>query len=194
MSRCACILRDTINPYMLRRMKADVKIHLPDKNEQVLFCRLTEYQCELYADYIRSKTVQRMLERGKEVFAGLNALRKLCNHPDLVTNDYCEYRSTGEAGKEEEEGNGCDTILVPKHGQRRSRKNGIHPCWGGREGGREGGSEGREGVEGGREWREGGSGGREGVEGGKEGWEKWRGGREGGRGDKSSCTCIMKMY
>ena len=34
--RCACILRDTINPYLLRRLKADVKIQLPSKNEQVL--------------------------------------------------------------------------------------------------------------------------------------------------------------
>ncbi len=65
--RCACILRDTINPYMLRRLKADVKIDLPDKHEQVLFCRLTEYQCELYKDYIQSSAVQAMLERGKQV-------------------------------------------------------------------------------------------------------------------------------
>lgn len=35
--KCASVLRDTINPYLLRRMKADVKnnLSLPDKNEQV---------------------------------------------------------------------------------------------------------------------------------------------------------------
>jgi DNA excision repair protein ERCC-6 len=35
--KCACILRDTINPYLLRRLKADVNtsIQLPAKNEQV---------------------------------------------------------------------------------------------------------------------------------------------------------------
>ena len=33
--RCACILRDTINPYLLRRLKVDVKLQLPNKNEQV---------------------------------------------------------------------------------------------------------------------------------------------------------------
>lgn len=53
---------------MIRRLKADVKIQLPDKNEQVLFCRLTDYQCELYRDYIQSSTVEAMLDRGKEVF------------------------------------------------------------------------------------------------------------------------------
>lgn len=36
--KCASVLRDSINPYLLRRMKADVKanLSLPDKNEQVL--------------------------------------------------------------------------------------------------------------------------------------------------------------
>ena len=33
--QCACVLRDSISPYLLRRLKSDVKIHLPDKNEQV---------------------------------------------------------------------------------------------------------------------------------------------------------------
>lgn len=39
--KCACVLRDTINPYLLRRMKADVKdnLSLPDKNEQVFNTR-----------------------------------------------------------------------------------------------------------------------------------------------------------
>ena len=38
--KCACVLRDTINPYLLRRMKADVKdnINLPNKKEQVSMC------------------------------------------------------------------------------------------------------------------------------------------------------------
>ena len=36
--RCACLLRDTIAPYLLRRMKADVSttIKLPDRSEQVI--------------------------------------------------------------------------------------------------------------------------------------------------------------
>ena len=37
--KCATVLRETINPYLLRRMKSDVKQHinLPEKNEQVTF-------------------------------------------------------------------------------------------------------------------------------------------------------------
>ncbi|XP_036211825.1 DNA excision repair protein ERCC-6 isoform X4 [Myotis myotis] len=61
--KCACVLRDTINPYLLRRMKSDVKmsLSLPDKNEQVLFCRLTEEQHKVYQNFIDSKEVYRIL-------------------------------------------------------------------------------------------------------------------------------------
>ncbi|XP_038067729.1 DNA excision repair protein ERCC-6-like [Patiria miniata] len=85
--KCATVLRDTINPYLLRRMKADVKqsLQLPDKNEQVLFCRLSEEQTELYKEYLNSKECQLILNREYQVFAGLITLRKICNHPDLVS-------------------------------------------------------------------------------------------------------------
>ncbi|XP_068424516.1 DNA excision repair protein ERCC-6 [Clinocottus analis] len=85
--KCACVLRDTINPYLLRRMKADVKdnLSLPDKNEQVLFCRLTEDQREVYQTFLDSKEVYQMLNGGMQIFAGLIALRKICNHPDLLS-------------------------------------------------------------------------------------------------------------
>ncbi|XP_075933147.1 DNA excision repair protein ERCC-6 [Anarhichas minor] len=85
--KCACVLRDTINPYLLRRMKADVKanLSLPDKNEQVLFCRLTEDQREVYQSFLDSKEVYQMLNGGMQIFAGLIALRKICNHPDLFS-------------------------------------------------------------------------------------------------------------
>uniref|UniRef100_A0A8C7IFH6 DNA excision repair protein ERCC-6 n=1 Tax=Oncorhynchus kisutch TaxID=8019 RepID=A0A8C7IFH6_ONCKI len=85
--KCACVLRDTINPYLLRRMKADVKanLSLPDKNEQVLFCRLTEAQREVYQGYLDSKEVYQILNGDMQVFSGLIALRKMCNHPDLFS-------------------------------------------------------------------------------------------------------------
>ncbi|XP_067876778.1 DNA excision repair protein ERCC-6 [Heterodontus francisci] len=85
--KCACVLRDTINPYLLRRIKADVKMNLalPDKNEQVLFCRLTEEQREVYQNFLDSKEVYQILNREMQVFSGLIALRKICNHPDLFS-------------------------------------------------------------------------------------------------------------
>ncbi|XP_072483563.1 DNA excision repair protein ERCC-6 isoform X3 [Notamacropus eugenii] len=85
--KCACVLRDTINPYLLRRMKTDVKmsLSLPDKNEQVLFCRLTDEQRKVYQNFIDSKEVYRILNGEMQVFSGLVALRKICNHPDLFS-------------------------------------------------------------------------------------------------------------
>ncbi|KFQ91270.1 DNA excision repair protein ERCC-6 [Nipponia nippon] len=85
--KCACVLRDTINPYLLRRMKADVKmsLSLPDKNEQVLFCRLTDEQRQVYQNFINSKEVYEILNGDMQIFSGLVALRKICNHPDLFS-------------------------------------------------------------------------------------------------------------
>ncbi|NWI92567.1 ERCC6 protein, partial [Pitta sordida] len=86
--KCACVLRDTINPYLLRRMKADVKmsLSLPDKNEQVLFCRLTEEQRQIYQNYINSKEVYQILNGDMQILLGLSTLRKICNHPDFVAD------------------------------------------------------------------------------------------------------------
>ena len=64
--KCACVLRDTINPYLLRRMKADVRmtVNLPAKNEQVLFCRLSQDQREVYEEYLASRECQEIM-RGR---------------------------------------------------------------------------------------------------------------------------------
>nr|XP_032805990.1 DNA excision repair protein ERCC-6 isoform X3 [Petromyzon marinus] len=85
--KCACVLRDTIKPFLLRRMKADVKVNLalPDKNEQVLFCRLTDEQRAVYQKFLDSREVQQVLNRERQVFTALITLRKICNHPDLLT-------------------------------------------------------------------------------------------------------------
>ncbi|PJF16868.1 DNA excision repair protein [Paramicrosporidium saccamoebae] len=82
--KCACILKDLIAPYLLRRVKADVAQSLPEKQEQVLFCQLTEYQRELYEHYIQSEDVRAILSGEKNILAGIDILRKICNHPSLL--------------------------------------------------------------------------------------------------------------
>ena len=67
--RCACVLRDTISPYLLRRLKADVKLQLPSKNEQVLFCQLTNIQREMYEDFLKGPEVSNILVGRKDVRA-----------------------------------------------------------------------------------------------------------------------------
>lgn len=85
--RCATVLRDTIKPYLLRRLKEDVKLtlNLPSKNEQVLFCKLTDYQKKIYQDYLKSKDVAEIVKGSTKMFVGLVNLRKISNHPDLFT-------------------------------------------------------------------------------------------------------------
>ncbi|CAJ1067572.1 DNA excision repair protein ERCC-6 [Xyrichtys novacula] len=103
--KCASVLRDTINPYLLRRMKADVKanLSLPDKNEQVLFCRLTEDQRQVYQSFLDSKEVYQILNGDMQVFSGLIALRKICNHPDLFSGGPRMLRGIPEDQLTEEE-------------------------------------------------------------------------------------------
>ncbi|ORZ39557.1 SNF2 family N-terminal domain-domain-containing protein [Catenaria anguillulae PL171] len=81
--RCACVLRDLIQPYMLRRLKADVAQDLPSKSEQVLFCKLTDTQRRLYKEFIDSNDIQRILDGKLNSLFGIDALRKICNHPHL---------------------------------------------------------------------------------------------------------------
>ncbi|XP_050346486.1 DNA excision repair protein ERCC-6-like [Nymphalis io] len=86
-------LKALITPYMLRRTKAEVQehIHLPEKNEQVLFCALTKEQKDLYMGYLMTSTVRSILDKDSKygdplrarVLVALSTLRKICNHPDL---------------------------------------------------------------------------------------------------------------
>ncbi|KAM6330392.1 DNA excision repair protein ERCC-6 isoform 1-T2 [Podargus strigoides] len=101
--KCACVLRDTINPYLLRRMKADVQmsLSLPDKNEQVLFCRLTDEQRQVYQNFISSKEVYQILNGDMQIFSGLVALRKICNHPDLFSGGPRILKGVPDADVEE---------------------------------------------------------------------------------------------
>lgn len=101
--KCACMLRDLINPYLLRRMKVDVAADLPKKNEQVLFCKLTKPQREAYLQFIHSKEMDAILERRRQVLYGIDIVRKICNHPDLVdltiTEGNPDYGNPERSGK-----------------------------------------------------------------------------------------------
>lgn len=89
--KCSCVLRDTIKPFLLRRTKAEVnnKLKLPDRSEQVLFCKLTDKQRKLYQYYLDSPTVRDIKRGFCQIFVGLIELRKICNHPDLFDSTEC---------------------------------------------------------------------------------------------------------
>ena len=94
--RCSLMLKDLIDPYLLRRRKKDVKevSRMPGKTEHVLFCRLSERQRNMYEAFLQSDEVNRVLRGTSQLFAAVTMLRKICNHPDLVCDpDKSSYES-----------------------------------------------------------------------------------------------------
>lgn len=93
-----------ISPFILRRLKKTVLDELPDKIEDIRTCRLSEDQVKLYRDAIasRGEGLIETLKRDEEpvpyihVFALLNMLKQICNHPAQLNgqaDDYERYRS-----------------------------------------------------------------------------------------------------
>lgn len=84
--RCALVLRDLINPFLLRRQKKDIKevSRMPGKTEQVLFCKLSSRQRNMYEAYLKTDEVKNIIRGSAQCFRPIIILRKICNHPDLI--------------------------------------------------------------------------------------------------------------
>jgi SNF2 family DNA or RNA helicase len=68
-------------------MKSDVASDLPKKTEQVLFCRLTKEQRKLYEKFIEGPEVRGILDGRRNALGGIDGVRKICNHPDLMLRE-----------------------------------------------------------------------------------------------------------
>ncbi|KAI1476832.1 SNF2 family N-terminal domain-containing protein [Daldinia eschscholtzii] len=102
--KCAEILKDTISPFLLQRLKVDVAADLPKKKEQVLFCNLTRPQRDAYEFFLQSKEMDAILVGSRNSLYGIDVLRKICNHPDLVdprlkTKEGYEWGAAKKSGK-----------------------------------------------------------------------------------------------
>lgn len=84
--RCALVLKDLISPYLLRRLKKDIKEvnRMPGKKEQVLFCRLSSLQRDMYESFLQSDQVKQVIRGSAQMLGAITVLRKICNHPDLI--------------------------------------------------------------------------------------------------------------
>ncbi|MBW2309641.1 MAG: DEAD/DEAH box helicase [Deltaproteobacteria bacterium] len=93
-----------ISPFIIRRLKKTVMDELPDKIEDIRTCLLSDDQIKLYRDAIasRGEGLINVLKKGEEpvpymhIFALLNLLKQICNHPAQVNgraDDYEQYRS-----------------------------------------------------------------------------------------------------
>ena len=91
---------------MLRRLKTAVLDELPEKIEDLRTCSLSEEQLSLYRQAINTKGVALMekLRRDKEplpyihIFALLNLLKQICDHPALALGDLENY-TAHDSGK-----------------------------------------------------------------------------------------------
>lgn len=83
-TKCAETLKAAISPYLLQRLKVDVAADLPKKSEQVLFCKLTKPQREAYEAFLNSDELTSILTGKRQSLYGIDILRKICNHPDLL--------------------------------------------------------------------------------------------------------------
>ncbi|XP_026377138.1 protein CHROMATIN REMODELING 25-like isoform X2 [Papaver somniferum] len=82
-------LSTKVNQFILRRTNALLSNHLPPKIVEVVCCKLSPLQSELYNHFIHSKNVKRAIsEEAKQskFLAYITALKKLCNHHKLIYN------------------------------------------------------------------------------------------------------------
>ncbi|TKA80547.1 hypothetical protein B0A55_02002 [Friedmanniomyces simplex] len=127
--KCAETLKDTISPYLLQRFKVDVAADLPKKSERVLFCKLTKLQRDAYEWFLASEDMRSILSGKRQALYGVDILRKICNHPDLVEHKTLSkkagyvYGSGNKSGKmqvvkallEIWKRNGHKTLLFAQH-------------------------------------------------------------------------------
>uniref|UniRef100_A0A452Z5D9 Helicase ATP-binding domain-containing protein n=1 Tax=Aegilops tauschii subsp. strangulata TaxID=200361 RepID=A0A452Z5D9_AEGTS len=89
-------LRERIKPYFLRRMKNVVSLEtgltddkqLPKKNELIIWLKLTDCQRQLYKAFLNSELVH-LASQGNPL-AALTVLKKICDHPLILTKRAAE--------------------------------------------------------------------------------------------------------
>ena len=95
-----------ISPFSLRRRKETVLDDLPSKIEDLRTCKLSQDQVKLYRDAISSRGggLLKSLQNEDEtipyihIFALLNLLKQICNHPAMMNDELASYEKF-ESGK-----------------------------------------------------------------------------------------------
>ncbi|KAF9740006.1 hypothetical protein PMIN02_009647 [Paraphaeosphaeria minitans] len=96
--QCAETLKEAVSPYLLQRFKVDVAADLPQKKEQVLFCKLTRQQREAYEGFLNSDEMKSIANGKRQMLFGIDILRKICNHPDLVDHKNLSKKAAYDYG------------------------------------------------------------------------------------------------
>jgi DNA repair and recombination RAD54-like protein len=91
-----------VNRFILRRTNTLLSAHLPPKTVEIVCCKMSPLQEELYNHFLRSKAAAALVKDGSggkpatKVLGSIIALMKLCNHPRLIY-DILRSGNAGEA-------------------------------------------------------------------------------------------------
>ncbi|MCD4796953.1 MAG: DEAD/DEAH box helicase family protein [Candidatus Cloacimonetes bacterium] len=83
-------LKMLVSPFILRRKKKDVLIELPDKQEQIAYCKLSQAQEKMYLQILENVKEKFSISNNNigsnyiHILAALTKLRQICNHPALI--------------------------------------------------------------------------------------------------------------
>ena len=95
-------IKQYITPFILRRKKSDVLLELPDKQEQSIYCKMTEKQEQYYIHVLNAVKESVLSDSDSSVnyitmLAALTRLRQICDHPGLINDDW--LKDTDASGK-----------------------------------------------------------------------------------------------
>lgn len=87
-----------VNQCLIRRTSALLTKYLPIKFEMVVCVKLSQLQRDLYKSFLESDAVRKIMQGGAKnetkasltALSNITALKKLCNHPDLVFDKIME--------------------------------------------------------------------------------------------------------
>lgn len=83
------MLKRRVQPFILRRTKKDVLKDLPDKIEEIYYCKLEDKQQEVYQAHVDS--IKTELNKGSgAVLSMLTRLRQICITPELIYDETFE--------------------------------------------------------------------------------------------------------
>lgn len=81
---------------------------------EVVCCKMTEIQRDLYCHFLESKAASRLLNTnakgGCKVLSAITSLKKLCNHPKLI---YDAIHSKASGGEKVDGFEGCEKFFPP---------------------------------------------------------------------------------
>ncbi|MDE5566550.1 MAG: Snf2 family helicase, partial [Anaeroplasmataceae bacterium] len=80
------ILTKRVQPFILRRTKKDVLKDLPEKSEEIYYCKMDEKQEELYKTYVENIKLD-LKKNGNQVLSLITRLRQICITPELIYDE-----------------------------------------------------------------------------------------------------------